>query len=162
MKATLVCLGLFLVTVGCSQDTSAPTQTPELTEEHGCGIGFYLGNRDQTAGLFITFNDFEAAQSGDVPESSLEDDVWRAELQFGSDPFATWCDDVLEPGEPIPEIDETWTVTGTIEITELPPAGDCGPAAARLMSLEAQGEDGETLTLGDFEVANGFWGCFAG
>ncbi len=163
MKATLVCLGLFLVTVGCSQDRSAPTQPPELTEEHGCGIGFYLGNGEQTAGLFITFNDFEAAQSGDVPESSsLEGDVWRAELQFGSDLFANWCDDVLEPGEPIPDVEQTWTVMGTIVITGLPPAGDCGPATARLTSLEAQRDGGETLPLGDLEVENGFWGCFAG
>lgn len=159
-----VTLTLSLTLVACGTTTSGPPQPPELTEEYGCGFGFYLGNEDETAGLFVTFVDYDTGVSGDVPAlSSLSDDIWGARLQFGADLFANWCDDVIEPGEPEPEIAETWDVSGTIEIIELPEPGTCGPTRALLTDIEAQSSDADgVLSLGDFEVENGFWGCFAG
>lgn len=147
----------------CSWLGSEPPDPPEFSHQHDCGYGFYVGTEDQTAGLFVDFTDFEAAQAGAVPDvSQLSTGAWRADLQFGSDLFANWCDDVLEPDEPTPEIEEVWDLTGTIEINQLPPAGECGRATGRLTDVVAHGPDDETLTLGDLDVTNEFWGCFAG
>jgi hypothetical protein len=159
-----VTLTLSLALVACGTSGSAPRQAPDLTEEYGCGLGFYLGNVDQTAGLFVTFLDYDTGVSGDIPQSSsLSDDIWRAQLQFGADLFANWCDDVIEPGEPEPEVAETWDLSGTIQILELPAPGGCGPARALLTGVDAHSpDDDEVLALGDFDVENGFWGCFPG
>ncbi|HEU4894285.1 MAG TPA: hypothetical protein VFT85_00485, partial [Acidimicrobiia bacterium] len=109
---------------GCGSEDQSGPPTPELTEEYGCGYGFYASNPEQTVGLFIEFSDFEAAANGDVPDTSaLDDGTWNARLEFGTDLFANWCDDVLEPGEPTPQVGETWQLTGTIEIDQLPPPG---------------------------------------
>lgn len=152
-----------IVLAGCGTWDGGPGEPPRLTEAHDCGYGFYLGNVDQTRALKITFQDFEAAQAGEVPEqSALSDDVWSAELEGGQDLFANWCDDVLEPDEPTPEVREVWQVSGAIEIAELPPAGECGPAAATLTGLEAHNDEGEIISLGDLEIENEFWGCIAG
>jgi hypothetical protein len=114
-------------------------------------------------GLFIEFSDFEAAQSGDIPEiSQLDDDTWLAELRFGTDLFANWCDDVLEPGEPTPEVGEIWPLSGTIEINELPPARQSGLASATLSAIEAHGPNNELIAFDLFEIENEFWGAFAG
>ena len=163
MRRTLVVLvvGLSLL-VGCGSDGEESTPTPKLTEQYGCGYGFYASNPDQTVGMFIEFSDFEAAATGDVPSmSQLEDETWRAELRFGTDLFANWCDDVLEPGEPTPQVGETWQLTGTIEIDQLPPTGQ-GVASATLTGVEAHGPANELIAFEDFEIENEFWGSFAG
>jgi hypothetical protein len=163
MRRTMLVLivGLSLI-AGCGSYGEESTPTPELTEQYGCGYGFYASNPEQTVGMFIEFSDFDAAANGDVPASAeLDDGTWRAELQFGSDLFANWCDDVLEPGEPTPEIGETWQLTGTIEIDQFPPTGQ-GPASAMLSGVEATGPNNELIAFEDFEIVNEFWGSFAG
>jgi hypothetical protein len=85
-----------------------------------------------------------------------------SELQFGADLFANWCDDVLEPGEPEPVTDEVWRVSGTLDITSLPAAGECGPAEGTLIGAVARTEDGDEIVLGDLDLQNDSWGCFAG
>jgi len=154
-------VGLSLV-AGCGSDGEESTPTPELTEQYGCGYGFYASNPEQTVGMFIEFSDFEAAADGDVPSmSQLEDGTWRAHLKFGTDLFANWCDDVLEPGEPTSEVGETWQLTGTIEVDELPQTGQ-GPASATLTGVEARGPNNELIAFEPFEIENEFWGSFAG
>ncbi len=136
---------------------------PDLSEGYGCGYGFYLSDAGQTAGLFIELTDFSQASSGNFPQTSqLTGGQWQARLQFGADLFSNWCDDVMEPGEPDPVVDETWTVSGLIEITGLPEAGTCGEATARLSGVTARNPGGEAMPLGDLEVINPAWGCFAG
>lgn len=159
--ATVLCA---LILAACGGSGASPGESaPELTEAHHCGYGFYVGDVDQTWALKITYQDFEAAQSGDVPrESTLSGDTWSAELEAGRDLFANWCDDVLEPDEPTPEIDQVWDVSGDIEVAGLPDPGGCGPAIAHLTGLEAHNDNGEVISLGDLDVENEFWGCFAG
>jgi hypothetical protein len=164
MRRTMVVLvvGLSLI-AGCGSGGEESTPTPELTEQYGCGYGFYASNPEQTVGMFIEFSDFEAAHDGDVPPTAqLDDGTWLAELRFGTDLFANWCDDVLEPGEPTPEVGETWQLTGTIDIDQLPPAGQGGPASATLSGVEATGPNNDVIAFEDFEIENGFWGSFAG
>ncbi len=160
MKTVISILcALALAACGSSPGEAAP----ELTEAHHCGYGFYVGAVDQNWALKITYQDFEAAQAGEVPrESALSDDAWSAQLEAGKDLFANWCDDVLEPDEPTPEVDDIWEVSGDIEVTGLPNPGGCGPATAKLTGLEARSDDGDVISLGDLDVRNEFWGCFAG
>jgi hypothetical protein len=161
-RALIALVGLTLV-VACGSNSEENAPSPELTEMYGCGYGFYASNVEQTVGLFIEFSDFEAAHSGDIPETSqLADDTWLAELRFGTDLFANWCDDVLEPGEPTPEVGEIWQLSGTIEINELPPAGQIGRAFATLSAIEAHGPNNELIAFDVFEIGNQFWGAFAG
>lgn len=152
---------LGLVIVSCASEASQ-ADGPDLTEAHGCGHGFYVSDLEQTTGLVITYRDREGAMEGRVAPNSDLDVAWDAELQRGTNLFANWCDDVIEPGEPTPEIEETWDVTGRIEVTGLPGAGECGPASAELTDVVATGPDGEELVIGDLSVVNEAWGCFAG
>ena len=161
-RALIAVIGLSLL-AACGTNGEASAPSPELTEQYACGYGFYASNGDQTVGLFIDVADFEAAANGGLPATSqLEDGTWRAELRFGTDLFANWCDDVLEPGEPTPDLDETWQLTGTIEIKQLPPPGQGGPASATLSELEARGPDNELIAFDNFDIQNEFWGTFAG
>jgi hypothetical protein len=150
---------LALLVAACSGTSGSGT--PSLTEEYGCGHGFYLGNANQDAGLFIVS---DAGFGEEVSERSvsLPDEGWGAELRFGTDLFANWCDDVLEPGEPEPSVDETWPVSGSLEITELPRPGECGLATATLRGAGARSPEGDLRALGDLDLRNETWGCFAG
>lgn len=161
MKRMLMSVTIVVALVACSDfgSSSAPS---ELTEEFGCGFGFYVGDANQTTGIFVLYDDMSGAMAGDVVlTSDLTSGAWTAQLERGSDLFANWCDDVMEPNEPIPEVVETWEISGSIEILTLPESGQCGPASARLTDLVAHNE-GDTMALGDLEVSNEFWGCFAG
>jgi hypothetical protein len=91
----------------------------------------------------------------------LPTEGWNAELRFGADLFANRCDDVMEPGEPEPVVDEVWQVSGDLELIELP-AGECGPARGMLREGMAHSEDGENIALGTLDLSNETWGCFAG
>jgi hypothetical protein len=161
-RALITLVGLSLL-AGCGSDGEGSSPSPELTEQYACGYGFYASNAEQTVGLFIDVADFDAAGNGDVPDTSrLEDGTWRAELRFGTDLFANWCDDVLEPGEPTPEVGEIWQLTGTIEINQLPPPGQVGQASATLSEVEARGPNNELIAFDVFDIENEFWGTFAG
>jgi hypothetical protein len=162
MKSALVVMSVAIALTACSE-TDASSEAPELTEEYGCGFGFYVGDADQTTGLFVFYEDMSGAMAGDVVETAdLPSESWRAVLDEGSDLFANWCDDVLEPDEPTPEVVETWEVSGSIEVLSLPEAGQCGPATARFTDLVATDSQGATMSLGDLEVTNEAWGCLAG
>lgn len=163
MRRVALAIGLVVTVIGCSSAGSNGPQAPELTDAFPCGFGFYLSDAEQSAGLFISYVDFEGARAGEVIDSArLPGDGWRAEYQTGTDLFANWCDDVMEPGEPVPVIEEVWRVTGNLEVTGLPAAGQCGRATAELTDIEADNGDGDTISLGDYSVVNDSWGCFAG
>lgn len=152
-------------------ESTAPDTTPppvvtvdvtlaDLTEPYGCGFGFQIGNPDQTAGLFIT----SGAGFGEPPAVGTvdlaTDDSWTARLDLGADLFANWCDDVIEMGEPEPQVDETLeVVAGTLEFS-LDEAGFV--ATAEVIGLVARDADGVEHALGDITIENPAWGMFAG
>jgi hypothetical protein len=150
-------------------ETEAPAETEpsgaevtlaDLTEPYGCGFGFQVGNPQQTAGLFITsgagFGEPPAADTVDL----ATDDAWTARIDLGADLFANWCDDVIEMGEPEPQVDETLeVVAGTLELS----ADESGVVASAEMSgLVARDADGVEYALGDITIENPAWGMFAG
>ena len=146
--------------IGPPASIDPPFVLDDLTDEYGCGYGFQAGNADQSAGLFVmtdgTFG--EPPRSGRVtfgPEAS----PWSGELRFGSDLFANWCDDVIEPDEPTPVVTETWAVTsGRGELT----LNDDGTATVSLTGLVAVDGEGAQHELGDITIDNVGWGQFAG
>ncbi|HWB88767.1 MAG TPA: hypothetical protein VG872_06095 [Acidimicrobiia bacterium] len=152
---------IVVVLAGCAGGATTPV-SPELTEPYGCGHGFYLGSPDQTVGLFIRSNLDMIEGASASGTFQLPDDEWTSELTYGMDLFANWCDDVIEPGEPEPLIGQTWSVEGVLQVISLPPNGQCGPARARLQQAMATSPDGERIDLGELDLVNDSWGCFAG
>lgn len=150
-------------------ETEAPAETDppaaavtlaDLTEPYGCGFGFQVGNSQQTAGLFIT----SGAGFGEPPAAGTvdlaSDDSWTARLDLGTDLFANWCDDVIEMGEPEPQVDETLEiVAGTLELS----VDESGVVAtAQATALVARDAQGVEYALGDITIENPAWGMFAG
>lgn len=162
MKRALTLLVALTLIAGCGTGQGEGPPTPDMTDNYDCGYGFYASNPEQTVGLFVEFADHEAAREGDVPQTSqLDDGTWNARLEFGTHLFANWCDDVLEPHEPTPEVGETWQLSGTIHIDEIPASGQ-GMASATLSGVEARGPNNELIAFDDFAIENQFWGTFAG
>jgi hypothetical protein len=151
---------------GCAGTATPPVEQPELAamEEYGCGYGFWLGSPDgRVAVRFAADN--ELAASGELSrEASFPAAAWDATVLIGEDLYANWCDDVLEAGEPEPVVAETWPITaGTIRFETPALPADCpGEARATVSDLEATRSDGTIVELGQRQLANDSWGCFAG
>jgi hypothetical protein len=154
-----------MVVTACSDNEVAePTNAgiaadAELSEFWPCGVGFAASNADQTVALFVYSNNSEPN-----PPITFPDPTWDARLVLGEDLLANHCDDVIEEGEPIPVIEEEWVINGgTLEFDD-PGTGLCGapgPVTGTLTGLTAENND-STVDIGDVEVVNDSYGCFAG
>ena len=81
-----------------------------------------------------------------------------AEVQFGTDLMANWCDDVVETDEPEARVDERWTIVGgTVTITLRR-----ARATGELRDIVARTADGREYPLGNATITNTAWGQFAG
>jgi hypothetical protein len=136
----------------------------DFTEVYGCGFGFWASNADQTAGIFVEFNDFEAATAGQVPPvGAVPSVIWSGRVHVGTDLFANWCDDVVEPGEPESVVAESWQIVDAgIAIEGTPPVQTVGALTATLTGITLESPSGEAVVLGDLTLANDSWGAFAG
>lgn len=136
--------------------TSPTVDLSAFTQSYGCGYGFQAGRPDQEAGLFLRRD--EPASSGTVV---LPVEGWSGEVQLGHDLFANWCDDVLTPDEPTPDVVERWEVVeGTLELVV--PQDGRGEASVAATGLVAQRPDGTLVELGDITIDNPHYGTFAG
>ena len=166
-------IGLVVVlalAVGCGG--TAGTSAGEVEEidlaamdAYGCGFGFWLGTPEQDVAIHIAVADPAAATRGDISDQAVfPDEAWEATVRVGRDLFANWCDDVIEADEPEPVIDQQWPITaGTLTLQGQPPEPGCvGALTATVQGLEATRPDSTTIELGDREVTNDAWGCFAG
>jgi hypothetical protein len=123
-----------------------------LADDHGCGYGFAAASPNQS----VSFQSFFSTE----PEPGTYElaDAEFAEVQFGTDLMANWCDDVVEPDEPEPVVDERWTIVGgTVTITF-----DDQQATGELRDIVARTADGRDYTLGNATIVNDAWGMFAG
>ncbi len=140
-----------------------PVIDPTLLVDHyGCGYLFALGSPTEDLALQIMW------RGGTAPNVSsavqFPSDRWLGELRSGSDLFANWCDDVIEVDDPTPVVDRTWNLTaGTLTIGAIGEGGIClGSVSASLEDAVVEGASGELLELGDLELVNDSFGCFAG
>lgn len=159
---------LLTLSAGCG-GAGAPSSPDEIDlaamESYGCGYGFWLGSPEQDVAVNVAVADHDAAVRGELPDrTQLPDRTWEATVLVGRDLFANWCDDVLEPGEPEPVVDQRWEITaGTIRLHAPAPEERCpSEVTATLEGLVATRADGTSVELGDREVTNDTWGCFAG
>jgi hypothetical protein len=155
-----------LLVAGCGGNATPGAEQVDLAalDEYGCGYGFWLGSPDQAVAVRFAA-DNESVTEGELPQqTTLPDDAWDATVLIGEDLYANWCDDVLEPGEPEPAVNERWPITaGTITLLAPAPADVCPhEARATATGLEATRPDGATVELGGRELVNDGWGCFAG
>jgi hypothetical protein len=142
-----------------------PVDAAALTDDYGCGFGFALGSAEQDLALVIS----ATTGFGDGPDVSepvvFPSADWTAEIRVGSDLFANWCDDVITASEPQSVVDATWTiVAGTLTIDGPVAPGDCAGSIveATLTDAVAESPDGTSVDLGDIDLVNDTWGCFAG
>lgn len=155
-----------LLAVGCGGTATPGTEQLDLTamDSYGCGYGFWLGSPDGRVAVRFAAED-QLAGEGDLPrEATLPGAAWDATVLVGEDLYANWCDDVLEPGEPTPEVAEEWPVTaGTIILDDPAPGARCpDEARATVTGVETTRPDGTTVELGSRGLINDAWGCFAG
>jgi hypothetical protein len=174
---SLMLVGTTALSIACSGAPAAqPTTVPdpadsvpgleEFTVTHPCGLGFYLGSDDDTRGLRLEFvagyDDDRAFPPTGVIELPSPD--WTGELVLGRDLYSNWCDDVMEPGEPEPEIVRSLPITGgQITWVDAPAAPfDGGSARIDARQLEITTASGDVIELGDVEITNPSFGFFAG
>lgn len=131
-----------------------------LTEEWGCGNGFYVGNPGQTSALRLQFTGDELTET----EIDLPDPAWSAVLIHGTNLYANWCDDVIEANEPTPREHETISIAGghLSIVGEIPEPFTGGTLVVEATDLEVVRPDGTTAVLGDITITNRAWGVFAG
>ncbi len=125
-----------------------------MTTDHACGYGFSAASPDQSVAFQVYFD-----PSGD-PYSGTYDlaDATVAAVNFGADLMANWCDDVLEPDEPEPRVDERWTITGgTVTITI-----EGQRATGEFRDIMALTPDDVEYPLGNATIVNEGWGVIAG
>ncbi len=131
-----------------------------LTEEWGCGHGFWVGDAGQTVSLRISF----LGEGSPPRQVELPHPDWEVNLIEGTDLFANWCDDVVEPDEPTPI--RHWTlpvVGGHLELLGEPPEDFSGDSlGVRATDLMVELPDGDVVPLGSIEITNPLWGFFAG
>ena len=132
-----------------------------LQDDYPCGFGFAKGNSTQTLAL-IVYSQGGYSETGPDVSSPIEfpNDDWVGELHTGSDLFANWCDDVMEEGEPIPEVHEVWTVVaGTLTVTETDSAN---VVEGVLSDVVIESPSGERLEVAEIALSNTGYGFFAG
>lgn len=131
-----------------------------LTEEWGCGQGFWLGDGEQTEALRIQY-----LGEGPPPQlSQLPSPDWEVRIIEGTDLYANWCDDVIEPDEPSPV--EHWNllvVGGELRVEgEVPEPFSGGELRFSAVDLKVELPDGSVVEWGDVSGANPSWGMMAG
>lgn len=164
MPKSLLALVLLVVACGSVRPASyAAEDLPDLatlTEEWGCGHGFRVSDPSQTVTVRLSYR----GEGPPPPQASLPHPDWEAALIEGTDLYANWCDDVIEPDEPTPV--EHWhleIVGGRLEVVgEVPEDFTGGSLQLSATDLMVQLPDGEVVPLGSIDITNPMWGFFAG
>lgn len=157
--------GLSVLYVGPLDGDPALTElnSNTLSADYGCAWGFAVGSPSQELALMIHF--------GNYPGPDIEgpfvlpSDGWVAELRVGSDLFSNWCDDIIEENEPTPVIDRRLTIISgllTIDTRDGTTTWDGTHVTATLTGAAVQSLDGTVVDIGDLDLHNACWGCFAG
>jgi hypothetical protein len=159
-------LASILVLSACGSvlpDSFTAADLPEpavLTQEWGCGFGFWLSNADQSVALRLAYT----GEGSPPATTQLPSPLWEARLIIGTDLYANWCDDVIEADEPTPV--EHWVlpvVGGRIDVEgEAPEPFSGGELTFTADALVVELPDGAQVTWGDVAGRNSSWGFMAG
>jgi hypothetical protein len=162
----LILLASILVLSACGAvlpDTFTEADLPDpgaLSQEWGCGFGFWLSNRDQSVALQLAYT----GEGSPPATTDLPSPLWEARLIVGTDLYANWCDDVIETDEPTPV--EHWVlpvVGGRIEVEgEAPEPFSGGELRFTAEDLVVELPDGTQVAWGDVAGRNPNWGFMAG
>ena len=147
-------------------DTTVEIDAAALTDDYGCGYGFEKGSADQTLRLSLTWvAGFDADAEALSSPVNFPDTAWNATVTTGTDLYANYCDDLILVDEPTPVVSSTWTlVEGTLTIGSdtMPNADEVADVRATLTAAVVESATGDRVDLGDVELHNTCWGCFAG
>lgn len=162
-------------------DTSGPTTTAggpvtsgpggevlagTLDQSWGCGYGFRASDEAQTVGVVIEWD--AGVGSDDAPAAAeeviLPDEGWRADVWFGENLFANWCNDVIDSNAPQQDLAETWPIVEGTFSHDAPASEGCGGGGveAHLTGGVAERPDGSQVVIPELDLVNESWGCFAG
>lgn len=125
-----------------------------FTDSWGCGYQLVAATPDQTAALVLQVGAGNRQRAEPADVGSLV----GAELRFGAELMAGWCDDELPPDTAAPAVDATWTVTGGTLDLDVDRRSATGDARA----LVATTPGGVDVTLGSTELRNDAWGGSTG
>jgi hypothetical protein len=144
-----------------AEDWVALVEGADFTAAWGCGIGFAVSTADQHVALLV-----HADAMGQAIDSvvTLPHEQWSAQVLVGKQLMAQWCDDAVELWEPTPTVSGTWQITaGTLDFGPgTAPETECnGTVTATLEGIRVDTPSGE-IALGDLELVNQAFGCFAG
>lgn len=170
--AVLLLAGLFGCgsgTTGISTTGTGPAPDPSIpplesfTTEWSCGEGFWVSNAQQTAALHIAFR----GEGRPAREVRLPDPDWNADVVQGTNLHANWCDDVMEPGEPVSEEHSRLpVVAGELLLVGGIPQDTGGgggqSATVEASDLEVELPDGTREQLGSITITNSHWGLIPG
>ena len=126
-----------------------------FTESWGCGYQLVAATPDQAAVLVLQVG---AGGAGRAEQPADVGELAAAELRFGTDLMAGWCDDVPPPDAATPALDATWTVTGGtlgLDVGRRSATGDA-------RGLVATTPGGVDVALGSVALRNDAWGGSAG
>ncbi len=131
----------------------------ELSVSWGCGLGFTLSSVDQTVSLSVHPVNEELI----APPVALPSPDWEAVAIVGKNLMVDNCDDVVEGWEPSAEVVARWPVAAGTLIFEVPADIHCAGATveATLRDIAIETAEG-VIRLGDLDVINTAYGCFAG
>lgn len=135
----------------------------DLSDTYGCGAGVHAGTAGQHVALHVNYLAGDPEPAGGPSDATLPDPAWDVNVRIGRDLFANWCDDVIEPGEPEPQVNQEWpAVSGSLRILDQPGEGCPAVATIAVVDLVVQRPDGRLVAVPDLTITNDAWGCFAG
>lgn len=130
--------------------------------DYPCGYSFQVGSEDQTLMLKVVAIGVSEGSAGAIASgpADLPSENWQATLKVGENLAANWCDDVMEPDEPVRRVDATFPVRGHLDVVE---AGD-GARSATITATDLVVDplDGPPILLGDIQITNSHFGVIAG
>lgn len=134
----------------------------ELSVSWGCGLGFTISSEDQRVALLVAPIDSGTAIATPV---SFPDDQWYGTVMIGKNLMVNHCNDAIEGWKPVPIVAAQWPlVAGTLDFKPPVVEGWCSgvePVPAGFSGIEIETPLG-VLDLGDLDLVNDAYGCFAG
>ena len=158
--------GVRVVSLSPHDPTAPPVQISSdgFKVDHPCGYGFAISNVEQTVGLTISYVGSYSDEPDVSGPISVASDQWHAEVIVGLNLFSNWCNDVIDSSDPVPITTQRWPLTSGELIIDTSQSAGCGMGTLTgvLAGATIEPVGSGPITLGDINLTNTAWGCFAG